>query len=279
MISVHHKAADNPTEVFTILSDLRRTQMEISTQLAAKVASLTMKVGKFAIERWTIFRRDQFFESLLENLQIEQASGEKRPEVDEALDELLKNDQNSEVLFDAYRRVCFSKTKKYGPRIIGLLTAELLNNSITSDDDEEMIFAAAELLGDVDFADFYRYYENLLKEVAADEKLKRDVMRSGDELTEIVSDDGHEVGSHINSETHLMPTDLRISHGAWAALLQSCGLVSLSVTQQTRHIKEDSERYIDYDQTWVTTVVSMVYKPAVKRLFLLLERARANNAN
>lgn len=252
--------------------------MELSIPTAAKVASLTAKVGKFAIERWTVFRRDQFFESLLENLQIEQASGEERPEVDEALDELLKDDQNSEVLFDAYRRVCFSKTKKYGPRIIGLLTAELLNNASTSDDDEEMIFAAAELLGDVEFAEFRGYYGRLLEEFAADTKLKRDVMISGDELTEIVSEESHEVGSHVDSEAHLMPADLRLSHGAWAALLQNCGLVSQSVTQQTRQIKEDSELHIDYDQTWTTTVVSMVYKPAVKRLYDLLERARSNNA-
>lgn len=248
--------------------------MTLSITTATKVASITLKVGKFAIERWTVFRRDQFFESLLENLQIEQASGDDRIEVDEALDELLKNEQNSEVLFDAYRRVCFSKTKKYGPRIIGLLTAELLNNASTSNDDEEMIFAAAELLGDIEFSEFRRYYERLLEVVAADAKLKRDVMMSGDELTEIVSEERHEVGGHVDSEAHLMPVDLRLSHGAWAALLQNCGLVNQSVTQQTRHIKEDSERHIDYDQTWTTTVVSMVYKPAVKRLHDLLKRAQ-----
>jgi hypothetical protein len=116
-----------------------------------------------------------------------------------------------------------------------------------------------------------------LEEYASDTKLKRDVMISGGALTEIVSEESHEVGSHVNSEAHLMPADLRMSHGAWAAFLQNCGLVSLSVTQQTRQIKEDTERHIDYDQTWITTVVSMIYKPAVKRLYDLLERARSKN--
>lgn len=250
----------------------------LSTMALLKVASFATKVGNFVIERWTVFRRDHFFQSLLENLQIEQASGEEKSEVDEALDELLKNEQSSEVLFDAYRRVCFSKTKKYGPRIIGLLTAELLNNASTSDDDDEMVFAAAELLGDVDFAEFRRCYTDLLTKAGADTPLKREVMMSGDEITEIVYEETKEVGDHINREDHLMPTDLRLSHGSWAAKLLNCGLVIQSVTRQTQHVKENAEQHIDYDQTYTTTIFSIVYKPAVKRLYDLLERARLSKA-
>ncbi len=258
--------------------DVVQENMELAIPTAVKIASITAKIGRFAVERWSTYRRDQFFESLLENLQIEQASGEQRQEVDDALDYLLEDEQSSEVLFDAYRRVCFSKTKKYGPRIIGLLTAELLNDSRTSDEDEEMIFAAAELLGDVEFSDFRHCYESLLREISDDQKLMRRVMASGAELIEISSEDSHEVGSHRDSEANLLPPGLRSTHGAWAALLQSCGLIYQSVVQQTRQIPEDGERGIDYDQTWVTTVVSVTYKPALRRLYDLLLRAKNQDA-
>ena len=252
--------------------------MELSIPTAVKIASITAKVGKFAVERWSTYRRDQFFESLLENLQIEQASGEQRQEVDDALDYLLEDEQNSEVLFDAYRRVCFSKTKKYGPRIIGLLTAELLNDSRTSDEDEEMIFAAAELLGDVEFSEFRNYYAKFLIEIEDKQKIKRRVQMSDEGLIEIASEDSHEVGSNRESGPNLAPLDLRMSHGSWAALLQSCGLIYQSVVQHTQQVSEDGECGIDYDQTWLTTLVSVTYKPAVKRLYDLLLRARNEEA-
>lgn len=248
--------------------------MSLTLSTTAAVAKLTLHSGRFFVERWTAHRRDRFLESLLENLQVEQATGDRSADVDAALDNLLSSDQGSELLYDAYRRVCFSKTKNFGPRIIGLLTAELLNSALTSDEDEEMIFEAAEKLGDLELIEFKRHYEWLLKEIEKDATLKRSVMRSGDEIIEVASEEGNEVGSHLDSEAHLYPPDLRSSHGPWAARLESFGFIARSVTQQTRQVKEDSERHIDYDQTWVFTIVTLTYKPATMRLYKLLCRAR-----
>ena len=244
----------------------------------AKSLPAAIKAGQFVIEQWTAHRRNKFLMALLENLQVEQATGKIRREVDDALDSLLKTETNSEVLYDAYRRVCFSKTKNIGPRIIGLLTAELLNNASTSEENEEMIFEAAEQLGDLDFVHFKNYYQGLLNEVVADPELKRKVMRSGDEIIEVTNEEAYEVGGHKNSEAHLFPPDLRTTHGVWAARLESCGLLTREVTQQTMQVKEDSERHIDYDQTWVTTIVTLTYKAATIKLFKLLLRARSDEA-
>lgn len=248
--------------------------MELTTSVATAVGKLALNAGRFFIERWSAYRRDKFFESLLENLQVEQASGNRSADVDEALDNLLSSDQGSELLYDAYRRVCFSKTKNYGPRIIGLLTAELLNSALDSNEEEEMIFEAAEKLGDLEFIEFKRHYERLLKTIEEDAALKRCVMRSGDEIIEIASEEGNEVGRHRDSEAHIFPPDLRASHGSWAARLESFGFIARAVTQQTRQVREDSEQHIDYDQTWVFTIVTLTYKPATMRLYQLLLRAR-----
>lgn len=248
--------------------------MSLSLSSSVALTKLTLNAGKYFIERWSAHRRDRFYESLLESLQIEQASGERSADVDAALDSLLSTDEGSELLYDAYRRVCFSKTKNYGPRIIGLLTAELLNSALTSNDEEEMIFEAAEKMGDLEFIEFKRHYEWLLEKFEQDATLKRSIMRTGDEIIEIAFEEGHEVGSHRDSEAHIFPPDLRASHGSWAARLESFGLLSRSVTQQTRQVKEDSERHIDYDQTWVFTIVTLTYKPAAMRLYQLLLRAK-----
>ncbi|MFM9709894.1 hypothetical protein, partial [Streptomyces galilaeus] len=77
--------------------------------------------GKSVIEKWTRYRAERFFEAFVETIGIELVDGVETPETDRQLAEILADDFKTETLYDAYRRVCFSKSKTIGPRIIGLL--------------------------------------------------------------------------------------------------------------------------------------------------------------
>jgi hypothetical protein len=248
--------------------------MTPSIASVAKLTAFAIKLGNTALQRWTAYRREQFLQSLLENLQIEQASGDRRDEVDEALDRLLESEESSEVLYDAYRRVCFTRSKNYGPRIVGLLTAELLNNSMTSSEEDEMIFEAAERLNDVQLIDFKRCYACMLEHLGRDTPQGKLLSKSGEEIVEKEVFDEHETGSGTTGVVEILPPDLRATHGAWAALLEDCGIISRSVSQETVQVMEDSERHIDYDQTWVISSATLTYRAEALRLYQLLLRAR-----
>ncbi len=173
-----------------------------------KSAALVGKFGKWVVERWSTYRRDQFLDALLEGLQIEQASGTKNETVDHALDCLLESDENSETLFEAYRKVCFARSKNYGPRIIGLLTAELLNNSMNSDEEEESIFAAAERLSDLQLMEFKGHFEDMLANFGKATECGKRLSGIGSSIFE-----EHEYGSYQIGE--LQRVNDRFFHHFW----------------------------------------------------------------
>lgn len=77
------------------------------------------------IDRWTRRRAEEFFEQFCK--EVSSQNGAPTPsELDEELTKLLEDEACSEVLFDAYRRVALSKSKILGPRIIAILTAEIV---------------------------------------------------------------------------------------------------------------------------------------------------------
>ena len=232
-----------------------------------------VSAGKAIYERWTTHRRDQFYTTFLEALQIEQATGIRDATVDEALAYLLADETRSEVIYDAFRRVCFTKSRNYGPRIIGLLTGELVNNALTADDEQEMVFAAAERMGDGELTEFCKHYQYLLEQASDTRKLKRDVMLGGKKIIHIYNDQSHEVGGR-RTDSLLTPISPWTAYGLWAGQLQACGLLEVTLTQNTELIREDSERHIDYDQTWVTQVTTFTYDPGCRTLYDLYARAR-----
>ncbi|HAO80199.1 MAG TPA: hypothetical protein DCQ92_14770, partial [Verrucomicrobia subdivision 3 bacterium] len=104
------------------------------------------KFTSAVIERWTRFRAEKFFEAFVEVLSEEMKDGIESPDVDKALETLLKDEVKSEVLYDAYRRVCFSTSKTIGPKVIGLLTGYLVFEGRMASEGEERAFQAAESL-------------------------------------------------------------------------------------------------------------------------------------
>src|SRR4051794_3456477 len=87
------------------------------------VGAMAKRFGGAVVERWTRYRAECFLQSFVKAVQFEHASGVESEETDRLLNKILEDENNSQILFDAYRTVCFSKSKEVGPRIVGLLTA------------------------------------------------------------------------------------------------------------------------------------------------------------
>ena len=110
------------------------------------------------IQRWTKPRAQNFFEAFCQEV-LKESSVQNNGNADVLLDMILEDDVRSEVLFDSYRRVCMARSRDMGPRIIGLLTAQVIANGAKATNSEEQIFMAAEQLTDDEllaFVDFYK---------------------------------------------------------------------------------------------------------------------------
>jgi hypothetical protein len=88
----------------TTITVLKATEFLTST--------ITEKFRGLIIERWTRYRAERFFRGFVEALGLELKSGVQTDELDNLLTKILTDDTKSEVLFDAYRRVCFPRWTK-----------------------------------------------------------------------------------------------------------------------------------------------------------------------
>src|SRR5437868_4854945 len=98
---------------------------------ASKVSGSVAKIigkhfGKAVVERWSRHRAERFFEAFAEGLDRGARSDGGPLDSEAMLTQILNDETKTEVMFDAYRRVCLAKSKTIGPRMIGLLTAELV---------------------------------------------------------------------------------------------------------------------------------------------------------
>lgn len=111
------------------------------------------------IDRWTRQRADEFVRTFCA-LVLE---GVNEAAIDSTLDELLRDDNKSAALFDAYRRISFCASPSLGPRVIALVTAKVVAEVRKPSTDEEQVLAAAQLLNDGELTEardwFVRYVE------------------------------------------------------------------------------------------------------------------------
>lgn len=247
------------------------TTLKAGIAAAGSIKDYTSKAIGFCSDR----RREAFLKTLEESVQIENASGIPQVEVDKSLNKLLSDDEGKELIFDSFRRVCLAKSKTYGPRIIALLTAEIISYGRKSEEDEDMVFAAAELLSDFEFSQFEREYDRLLKMPNEETKAPRRIFISLDnEILHMYVDETVDTSNPAGYESRPYPPNLRESHGGWATHLDSCGLISRDVVIEHKIIREDSERHIDEDMPIMVTKATLTYKPPCLRLFDLLRRAK-----
>lgn len=204
----------------------------VTSSLAKSAASnLSKKFGKAVVERWTRYRAECFFEGFAAALDEETVVGTQTEKVDGLLDRILEDDTKSEALFDAYRRVCFSKSKTLGPRIIGLLTGRLVRAGRMADSSEESIFAAAELLSDGEFIEFMKSYHDYRTKAKGDKGPNAEQRMLGESVIIRWSQESSKSGRFGTSELDIGPMDWEQSLGIWAGKLKQCGLLMDRVQQ------------------------------------------------
>src|SRR6202043_1948719 len=130
----------------------------VSSFLVGHVASKVLdKFGSSfraqVIERCSRSRAQAFFNQFCDEVS-RQCDGAAPQELEDTLTRIVEDEACSEILFDAYRRVALSRSRALGPRIIALLTAELVAERRGAGDLEDTIFTAAENLTDEELLAF-----------------------------------------------------------------------------------------------------------------------------
>lgn len=198
------------------------------------------------IERWTRRRAEEFFSEFCERVATLADEPTSAEDLSAMLDELLEDESNSEVLFEAYRSVALSRSKRLGPRIIAIVTAELLLEETSASDIDETILQAAENLSDEDLlelAQFLRWQQ----ERANDENVKHvKTDLNGDVLVEWHNQQ-FDSNWRKDSDITLSPLNLAEELGTWAARAESYGIISGQVVERQWDYRADSDRNIDED--------------------------------
>lgn len=183
--------------------------------------------GSLVIERWSRHRAEKFFEAFVSSVNSE------TPEVDaeERLLKILQDEKLSEVLFESYRKVCLSKSRTIGPRIIGLLTAQIVGEGRRATGKEEDVFEAAENLADSDFLDFFKDFSEILSKAIGilDSAAEYNVAYG---YVMVRSDLGVETSHPIGGEGWI-----DVNYGPWGRKLKQLGLVTERVDQDLLETK------------------------------------------
>ena len=234
-----------------------------------EVAESAVKVH--VIERWSRYRARQFFQAFCDAL-ID--IGVADTEIGQKLDELLSDEKRSEIVFDAYRAVCLTKSRLLGPRVIALLTAELIITEALADESDERIFAAAEELSDAEFEDFEAFVNRQQKLTLTDAKDRPTVNKHDGSLLIQLADETTTSNWLPRDSRSVGPLDLTAHVGSWGPKLKTLGLLSDDVKERQWRFDADDERHIDEpgiarEITWWVTLEG----PAL-RLAKLVGRAR-----
>ena len=214
--------------------------------LLAKAADSLLSLVKkrftaTVIERWSTYRAERFFESLVVEVERELVSGGAADQLVERLDRLLQDDRSSAVLFDAYRRVALSRSRDYGPRIVAILTAQLIVQQRSATSAEERLFDVAENLNDSELVGFVEFLERHLERAkAADDYVCLD--ESGLRV-EAGSDERDSSWPQLGLDRS--PLDLDDWFGTWAIKLRNLGMLREIVKEESWHYDADPERHVD----------------------------------
>jgi len=231
---------------------------------------LAKKFGTSVIERWTRYRAQRFLEGFCKELGREFQSKVTNGKVDEALDEILSNEKKSEALFDAYRAVSLAKSKKIGPRVIGLLTGKIVIEDRAATFLEQDFFVVAEQLSDdelLEFASFVRECDkNLLER-------KKDIKEVGGGIEIQLHEENLDSNWKSKGSVNLAPIDLREYYGVWALKLRNVGLFSERIDERSYDYQEDSERHIDEPGSMREIKWVLSFPSNLRELATLIERA------
>lgn len=248
----------------------------ISTAVASYVGdklinAVESTVRTHVIERWTRYRAHQFFVKFAESL-LDVASTDG--DIAATLDQILSDETKSEVVFDAYRSVCLSKSKDIGPRIIALLTAELVITERVADADDDLIFLAAEELSDPEFGAYVSYASDVIARTSSTSNYHNQPKYLRDGCLEVrLFGKTTDLNWHQKDPASFGPINLMDQFGVWAHKLERLGLVHEDVREREWNYQEDSERHID--QSGVAREISwwLTLSPAALKLAEYARRA------
>ena len=191
-------------------------------------------------------------------MEIEVTGGDTE-RVNSMLQEMIEDEIKSEILFDAYRRVSLSRSKRIGPRVIGLITARLVIAGQAASDEEDNMLLASENLTDDELTEFAHFVKEH-KEYASDEKHKDVVFNKNGDLQNRWCKEQFDSNWPQGTDASLAPLDLGESLGRWAAKLKTYGIIVDDVKERQWAYQEDSERHIDESGT-VREVSWWIYVP------------------
>jgi hypothetical protein len=243
----------------------------IGKKLASKLFD---KFSSKVVERWSKYRRDMFFEAFCHEMEIELQQKYPSVAVEDTLQTILDDENKSEALFEAYRQVSLSKSKKIGPRIIGLLTAQIFVQDNVADADEELLFEIAEKSSDADLIGFANFYDEQLEHSKnSNKKIYNVTKKKNGNLEIVVGEESLDSTWDRNSDINLGSLNLRADYGAWALRFKNLGVLVEEIRDKTISYEEDSERHIDEPGTLRTIRWVIIVPGQFSRLRDLIVRA------
>lgn len=246
------------------------------TLVAVAKKEVIKRVGNLiktkVIEKWSLYRAQKFYESFLDEVQKQADIRSQSADLDDLLDKVSAKDEASSLLFDAYRRVCLSASRELGPRIIGLLTAEIVMQERSATEGEECMFQAAETLNDVDFREFVDYVNTEQARLSDKLRAEFETLRY---TRYVVSEDEAATELEGGYLSQSAPFEIGAAVGLWALRLKHLGLIHEERSEKIWTESADSERYIDVDMRFRRTIDCIVTTPECHRLLALVERASA----
>jgi len=201
------------------------------------------KLSKLALERWSRSRATEFYQTLIWHLSQDAPD---LVEVDARLDRLLKGNATSEVIFDAYRAVSLSRSKTLGPRVIAVLTGQIIQrNPPVATELEDAVFAAAETLTDVDFQRFLNTMEKAIametggrgNSGSPDEKQALEYMLPMPSRNQLPAFFARRSGT----QTIVIENSLAATLGLWAERLRAIGLISEVRTNRLKTTEDETQ--------------------------------------
>ncbi|MDB2687156.1 hypothetical protein N9Y42_08070 [Mariniblastus sp.] len=199
------------------------------------------------IERWSKRRAAHFFQQFCDEVEVELAGGQSE-HLETLLDQMLEDEHATELLFDAYRRVSLSRSKTIGPRLIGVLTAQLaLEQRYPSGREEAILFAAEELDDDelLAFSSFVRETRDQLANESNDDVTVDRTIVSIKWMTE-----SFESTWSMPSDISISPLNLYDSHGSWAVKMSMKDIMRTDITERTEYLEIGEGRTSIRHVTW-----------------------------
>lgn len=197
---------------------------------------------KNVIERWSKWRAEKFLETFYKEFSLLLNSPDTK-KLNSTLDSILQNEARSEVLFEAYRRVCLSKSKNIGPRIIGFITAKIMHEERMAYESEEIMLSAAENLNDDELIEFKDFIFRHKKK--ADAKDSEVFFDNCGNLKILWNREVQDSNWPRDKEISISPLNLTSDVGGWAAKLKDLGIILDETREKILQYKEDGERFID----------------------------------